>query len=296
MNKINKMYTIGFIATLLGGFMWGFSGACAQYIFSNYDVIANWLVPVRLFTSGLLMVIYLLFKNGKELFKIFHNKKDSMTLLIYAAFGLVLCQYTYFLSIELSNAAVATVLEYTAPAIIFLIVTLKTKKLPKKREFLALILASMGIFLVATHGSIESMVISKEAFIAGILSAFGVVGFTMIPININQKYGVPSNLAWALFISGLIMIFALRIWNLDAIDDFKGFLAFVFIVLFGTIGAFLFYLWGVKIIGPKRASVLSTMEPISAAFFSYFWLGTPLIWIDFLGFGAIIVCTYLLRK
>ena len=39
---------IGIIITLLGGIFWGLSGACGQYLFEYKNVIANWLVPLRL--------------------------------------------------------------------------------------------------------------------------------------------------------------------------------------------------------------------------------------------------------
>lgn len=293
---MKKIYTLGFIYTLLGGIMWGFSGACAQYIFMNYEITANWLLPMRLFCSGFIMISYLFIKKKKKIFVIFKSKKDTKTLLIYTFFGLILCQYNYFLAVEYSNAAVATVIAYIAPGLVFLYVIYKTKRFPTFKENTALLLASIGIFLIATHGKFDSLAVSKIAFITAILSAFGIAGFTVIPIKINLKYSVFYNLAWGLFISGLFMVLVLRIWNLNGIYDLKGFLALLSIVFFGTIGAFVFYLLGVELIGPSRAAVLSSAEPLSASAFAYFWLGTPLIWIDGLGFAAIIIAMYFLRK
>lgn len=44
----------GVAMTILGGCLWGFSGACGQYLFNYKDVTAKWLVPVRLMTAGAL--------------------------------------------------------------------------------------------------------------------------------------------------------------------------------------------------------------------------------------------------
>ena len=36
--------TVGVLITILGGCLWGFSGACGQYLFENKGVTAGWLV------------------------------------------------------------------------------------------------------------------------------------------------------------------------------------------------------------------------------------------------------------
>jgi len=48
--------------------------------------------------------------------------------------------------------------------------------------------------------------------------------------------------------------------------------AIIFVVLFGTLIAFCCYLESLKYILPTETSVLSSVEPLSAAFLSVFWL------------------------
>lgn len=34
------------LLTLAGGVLWGFSGACGQFLFTQKGVVSTWLVPV----------------------------------------------------------------------------------------------------------------------------------------------------------------------------------------------------------------------------------------------------------
>ena len=66
----------------------------------------------------------------------------------------MLCQYSYFQTIEWSNAGTATVIQYLGPALIVVWVCLRTKRLPEKKEVLGMYLfAVTGIFLIATWKS-----------------------------------------------------------------------------------------------------------------------------------------------
>ncbi|MFR1976632.1 MAG: EamA family transporter, partial [Coprococcus sp.] len=91
---------------------WGLSGVCGQYLFQTKEMTATWLVPVRLFVSGLLLLAFFLAKDAKRTLSVWKNKKTAIDLLIYSFAGIMLCQYAYFQTIEWSNAGTATVVQY----------------------------------------------------------------------------------------------------------------------------------------------------------------------------------------
>lgn len=86
-------------------------------------------------------------KDG--IFRIWKNKRHVLRMLVYGVIGIAGCQMTYYLAVEDSNAGIATVLQYTAPVMIMVLLALKNWKLPGKRN-LALILAFGGTLLLAT--------------------------------------------------------------------------------------------------------------------------------------------------
>ena len=40
------------LLTLAGGILWGFSGACGQFLFTQKGVVSTWLVPVSTAVFG----------------------------------------------------------------------------------------------------------------------------------------------------------------------------------------------------------------------------------------------------
>ena len=159
----------GVLITILGGALWGLSGACGQYLFEYKGVTSGWLVPIRLTMAGLTMLLYYIFKERGAAFRIWKKGRDAAEVMIYGIAGLMLCQYTYFVTIELSNAGTATVIQYLSPVLIMVLVCFMEKRLPRAVEVLSLILAISGIFLIATHGNVHQMVISREELVMGLL-------------------------------------------------------------------------------------------------------------------------------
>lgn len=96
-------------------------------------------VNVRLIIAGIILLTraYMVQKDG--IFRIWKNKRHVLRMLVYGVIGIAGCQMTYYLAVEDSNAGIATVLQYTAPVMIMVLLALKNWKLPGKRN-LALIL------------------------------------------------------------------------------------------------------------------------------------------------------------
>lgn len=287
-------YLFGVLYVFVGGVFWGFSGACGQYLFTYKGVEPLWLTTVRLLVAGFVLLAFEVLLKKRKIFHLFSDKNSIFTLLIFSVFGLVLCQYTYYLAIFYSNVAIATVLQYLAPAIIIFLIMLKSRKLPKFIEFLALILATSGVFILSTHGKF-SLALPLNVLIIGILSACCVVIYSTAPIRLNKKYGVITTLGFGMLIGGIILSFFTK--NLFVFQgDIESVLALFGVVFFGTICAFGFYMLGLNIVGPARATLIASVEPVSSAFFAHFWLGSRFVTLDYVGFVLILSCTFVLAK
>ncbi len=95
------------------------------------------------------------------------NKRDAAEFLIFSFFGMTLCQYSYFMAIQHSNAGVATVLRYGA-ALILIYVCLRARRKPRIYETGALILSLSGTFILATHGDVTTMALSRSELCSGV--------------------------------------------------------------------------------------------------------------------------------
>ena len=288
-------HRLGILLTLVGGILWGFSGVCGQYLFS-LGINSDFLVPYRLMLAGIVIVIFYAFKEPSAVFAPIKDIKLLGEFLVYAILGLMMTQYAYFYSIELSNAAVATVIQYTAPALILMVICIKEKRFPRKLEILALFLAMLGVFFLSTHAQISSLVISPKALFWCLVSAICVCVYNLAPARLNTKYSVTLTLGWGMVMGGVVLACYMRLWEFAGLNGINQWLAFIAVITLGTIFAFSFYMIGVKLIGAAKASLLACIEPLSAAFFGYFWLGTKFVFWDFLGFALIISCIFLLSK
>lgn len=285
---------VGVFITILGGCLWGLSGSCGQYLFEYKNVTSKWLVPIRLMIAGFAMLFYYILRERKNAFRIWKKRRDAIDVLIYGICGLMLCQFTYFSTIELSNAGTATVIQYISPVIIVVLVCFAEKRFPRFIEVTSLFLAVAGIFLIATHGNIRQMVISKEALIMGLLSAGTVVLYNMQPRRLLLFYPTPYLLAWGMAVGGMVLALVFQPWEYHYEIDLPFFLALVAIIFLGSMVAFSFYMQGVKMIGPARASLYACVEPIAATTLSAVWLKVPFEPIDFLGFAMIIATILML--
>ena len=53
----------GVIFTLAGGCLWGLSGSCGQYLFTNYHVNPSWLTVVRMLVAGVSLILFALLRQ-----------------------------------------------------------------------------------------------------------------------------------------------------------------------------------------------------------------------------------------
>ena len=226
----SKMVT-GTIVTIAGGILWGVSGVCGQYMFQNKGVTAPWLVSVRLVVAGLLMLCYYFLTDREQTLAIWKSKRDRRDVIIYGLLGMLPCQYAYFQTIEWSNAGTATVIQYLGPALIVIWVCFRTKRMPTLQEITGVILAVIGVFLIATHGNPTSLALSGRALLMGLASAVSVAIYTLEPARLQKKYDTPLILAWGMTIGGV----ALTVCFIE--NQLLGILALLVTVIVGFIVA-----------------------------------------------------------
>ncbi len=82
-------------------------------------------------------------------------------MLLFGILGMLSVQYPYFAAIKASNTATATVLQYTAPAMIAVWVALRRRRWPSGRGYAAIALAMTGTFFLVTHGDFGALSISR---------------------------------------------------------------------------------------------------------------------------------------
>lgn len=284
----------GALLTMFGGMCWGVSGCVGQYLFTRQGMDSTWLVPIRLFLAGVILCIYYGVRNWRQLVNPWRSWRNARDLVIYGLAGVSFCQFTYFLTIQLSSAGMGTILQDLSPVIILLVVCIQQHRGPRLFEICSILLALIGVFLLTTHGSLTDLAISPAALLSGIASACCVVIYTMWPKKLQQQYPTPMLQGWAFLMGGTMFALIFRPWTMNYVPTAMGVFGIFTVVVLGNVLAFSLYMSGVPLIGPQRSSLYSFAEPVTAAIISTLVLGSHFTVWDAMGFGCIFLMLVLL--
>jgi drug/metabolite transporter (DMT)-like permease len=284
----------GLIMAISSAALWGVSGTCAQFLFEQRGFDPARLVCWRMLIAGVILLSFSSTKKKNDTLKIWKKPIDALSLLLFGILGMVAVQYTYFYSISLSNAATATVLQYIGPLLVVAFYAIKHRRWPILAEYASLALALIGTFLLVTHGSFEQLVISEAALFWGLLSALALAFYTIQPVGLLRRFDPASVTGWGMLVGGLAFTFFSDPLDFQGVWDLGAWAAFAYIILFGSVISFYFFLKSVTLIGAPTASLLCSVEPLAAAGVAVVWLGVYFGPMDWLGTVCILTTIVLL--
>jgi drug/metabolite transporter (DMT)-like permease len=294
---VMKKNVKGAILAVLGGACWGLSGSCGQYLFTQQGMDSKWLVPIRLGCAGILIFLYCMFRYGrKQTFAPWQNKTNARDLLIYGLLGISLCQFLYFLTIQLSSAGAATILQDLSPIFILLVTCMLEKRRPDAKEVGAIVLAMTGVVLITTHGSVQANTVPLPALLSGIACAFCVMIYNVEPKQLLEQFPVTILQGWAFLMGGVFFALVFHVWTISYVPTMLGILGIVFVVLVGNVIAFTCYIEGVHLIGPSKAILYGFSEPVTAALVTFLFMGSPFTLWDAVGFLCVFLMLVLISK
>lgn len=285
---------IGMGLAITGALFWGLSGTSVQFLENAKHLNVEWLLEVRLFVAGLLTILLAYMQDGKRIFDIFKNAKDFGKLLIFGILGIALAQYTYFRAIAISGVGVATVLQYVAPTLIIIYLFLRYFKKPSIPELFCIVLAMVGTVCIVMQEGLDISSFNGEAMFWGLVSAASICVYTLQPIELLKKYGTTSIVGFAMFICGILSVAVFQQIESEAIWDGMTWFGLFTIIILGTVVSFNAYIEGVRRIGAVQGSILSSLEPISAAIFGWALLGNKFTLVGIFGMICIIATVFII--
>lgn len=285
---------VGMGLTILGALLWGLSGTAVQFIEDAKHVNVEWLLEVRLIGAGLITVILAFMKEGTAVFNVFKSPKDIMKLLIFGIFGMAMCQYTYFRSIALAGVGISTVLQYVAPTMIIVYLFLRYRNKPSSGEVISVFFAILGTMLIMFQGGLDIQNVNGGVLFWGLLSALGITVYSLQPVELLRTYGTGPIVGFAMFISGILSISIFGAYESKVVWDHMTWLGLFTIIILGTVVSFNAYMEGVRRIGAVQGSILSSLEPISAAMFGWALLGNEFTLTGILGMVFIISTVFII--
>ncbi|MCH4170650.1 MAG: DMT family transporter [Lactobacillus sp.] len=279
---------VGILLASVGATFWGISGVIAQHLFESLPISPFWLTSVRLLGSGLLLFGYCLITR-RDLWSIWKSRANVIALLLFTVFGVIMSQYTYFVAVHFTNAATATVLQFTGPIFITLWLLIFKRQLPNFIEVIAIILTILGTYLLVTHGNSHHLVISPLALFWGLLSGVAVATNTLLPVKLLEHHPPLIVMTWAMLLGGIIFNGIQPFWRTSIQLSGLNLAAIGFVVIFGTLLAYVFYLTSLKFISTTLASILDAFEPLSATILAVTVLGVSFTVSDLVGSSLIVI-------
>ncbi len=275
MNKSARK--IGLILVMTGAVFWGVGGTVAQKLFQQYAIDVNWLVTTRLLAAGfLLLAVQFYGKDRSQIFGVWKNKRAAFQLMIFGLLGMLAVQYTYMASIKHGNAAVATLLQYLAPVMIIIYLLLRKQSVLTRQDVVTVSLALVGCFFLLTNGSISQLSVPASAIIWGLLSGLALAFYTLYAVPLLKQYDSLVIVGWAMVIGGLALSFIHPPWRIDMTNlAAEAYIYLVFVIIFGTMLAFWFYIESLQSLSPKESSLLGSIEPLAAVLTTVIWLKEP---------------------
>lgn len=197
---------------------------------------------------------------------------------IVAGFGLSIAgaNYFYYSAIGRLPVAVAIVIQYTAPALVVSWFALVERRRTSPRVAGAVVAALGGVALLA---GLPHLIATGNANLsaAGVLfaagSAVAFAGYILFGERLVPVYGPQRTLTRGFGVAGAlwIVVQAFR-GRPETLLDGRLLPGVVLLGFIATVIPFMLFVWGLQRIGASRAGIFSTLEPLSAAFFAWWWL------------------------
>ncbi|MRT94840.1 DMT family transporter [Ancylomarina sp. 16SWW S1-10-2] len=188
--------------------------------------------------------------------------KQFFIILFVTLIGTVLTTYTLFLSYQYISSGLASTLHFVYPIFTIVMASLFYKEKFTVRKMLALFLSVVGIGLLAMGSNSElNMLGVIWALVSGLLYATYII---MMANEELKKVSPFSVVFWIFGITSLSFLCKCLVTNQININFTASSLFYIVNLSFwSTFLAVVLFYKGMKYIGPGKASLLSTLEPLT---------------------------------
>lgn len=277
------------LAVLLAAACWSLIGVAYRLILDEYDVSPLTLISVRTTTAAVAVMVYVLLRPHLRVqIAVARSFRAVLPLLGAGMVSITGFNIALIYAFEVSGVAVGTVLLYFAPSIVAFGSWLVFKHRISKVQRIALVLSLCGVV------GVSGVITGGETFqttgvTLGVLAATGYASYSLVGQFLLRRYH-------PLVVVGLSQsVGALVSWTVKlAVDgaSIPGFTAIAWIVgvtgILTTLVPMVLYTWGLSKLGPPRASLLTTIEPVLAVGLAFTVLHETLT-VYQLGGGALVI-------
>lgn len=291
MDNMRNKTTIAVIALIIGQIFWGTSYILSEYALNVFPPAT--LVAIRLSVAAIVLGAIALATG-----KLVRIPWKHFRWFFVAA----LCEpFIYFLCEAMALQRVSSMVTSVILAFIPLLTPFLTYFFLRERitlkNIIGIVISIAGVLMVIVEKGGEINV-SVAGVILLVIAMVAAVGYSLIIRKVPEEYNTLSVVFYMFCIALMYFIPTSLIteWNqisalpsVDPVAVRNALLAIVGLAITASCIAFLFYSYGVRVIGPNKASVFNNIQPAVTALFAWMFLSQPLNWMKVLGIAVVIV-------
>jgi drug/metabolite transporter (DMT)-like permease len=255
----------GYFLIVSASIMWGTMGIFGKLAF-EYGINPVTLTALRIFISSITMLISIILLK-RNLLKI--KKKDVPQLLVFAILAVALQRIAYFYTVDLTTATIAAVLFYTYPIFVTVHASLFLKEKLTFSIILAIVLTFSGVAFVVKAYEAAWLNANLLGLAFGMLTSLLFALYFLMTKKLRNSYT-----SWTLLLYGdglgAIALTPALCFSFSEIVSYPQQLWLLILVigLFPSLTAYLLFSYALKYVESSKGSILSVIEPLSAAIFS----------------------------
>lgn len=270
---------------ILGALCWGTYGSFVTKI-SAWGLGQNALVSIRFLFTALPMFLFLLCKDPGKL-KI--PKKDMPLFLANGIVSIVFFTSCYTAAIRYTKIATAAALLYTAPAIVLILSAILFKEKLTGKKIICVLFSVLGCALCS--GLAGGADLTRKGLLLGLGAGLGYALYSIFSRYIQMRgYTTYTNILYTFGIATIVYI-VMACVDGSAQNSIQHPEAIALAALCGLVtgcAAYILYTEGLSKMAPPTASVLATIEPVTAAILGVVLFGQTLSIMEIMGIVLVV--------
>ena len=270
----------GYLLIASASILWGTMGIFGKLAFAQ-GVNPVTLTALRIsISSATVLVPIALFR--RSLLKI--KGKDLPQLIVFGVFAVALQRIAYFYTVDLTTATIAAIMFYTYPIFVTAYASIFLKEKVTSSTIIAIILAFLGVALVVRAYEVSQLNANMLGLAFGMLTSILFVLYFLMAKKLRERY---TN--WTLLVYGdgigAVALAPTLFHSSSQIVNYPLHLWYLILVIawFPSLTAYLLFSYALKYVESAKGSVLSVIEPLSAAAFSATILGETFEYLQLVG-------------
>jgi drug/metabolite transporter (DMT)-like permease len=299
--QVDRRPLVGYATYLVAAFLFALNGTVSKYLLIGG--VPWWRLSELRVTLAVAILVVVVLVTNRRAFRL--RRSEIRPLIIYGTFGIAATQSLYFFAIEKLPVGVALLFEFTAPIMVALWFRFVLKEPVRDRVFAALLLALIGLAMVAQvwQGfSLDAIGVAAALAAAMALALYYLLGERLVedrdPVSLTMWGFAVAAAFWAVVAPWWTfpwdtLGFSTPFGENGPVVGAWGLVAYM--VVLGTVVPFALVLQSLRHLRATQASVVGMTEPVIAAGIAFVFLGEALTPLQMVG-GAVVLLGVLLAE